>query len=82
MMFNVCVKFHENMSSRFKVMEQTRKLLKDTHTHRKDGNIIPPCRSYKKISGGGCEGWGMVWGVGVDGWTDEQAQTNLPLQLL
>ena len=26
-MFNVCVKFHENMSSGFKVMEQTRKLL-------------------------------------------------------
>ena len=26
MVFNVCVKFHENMSSRFKVMEQTRKL--------------------------------------------------------
>ena len=24
---------------------------------------------------------GRVWG-GVDGWTDEQAQTNLPLQLL
>ena len=27
MVFNVCVKFHENMSSGFKVMEQTRKLL-------------------------------------------------------
>ena len=25
--FNFCVKFHENMSSGFKVMEQTRKLL-------------------------------------------------------
>ena len=25
--FNVCVKFHENMSSSFKVMELTRKLL-------------------------------------------------------
>ena len=24
---NICVKLHENMSSRFKVMEQTRKLL-------------------------------------------------------
>ena len=33
MVFNVCVKFHENMSSGFKVMEQTRKLLTDTHTH-------------------------------------------------
>ena len=27
MMVNVCVKFHENMSSGFKVMERTRKLL-------------------------------------------------------
>ena len=26
MVFNVCVKFHENMSSGFKVMERTRKL--------------------------------------------------------
>ena len=46
MVINVCVKFHENMSSGFKVMERTRKLLTDTHTHthtqRKDKNIIPP----------------------------------------
>ena len=48
MVFNVCVKFHENMSSGFKVMERTRKLLTHTHTHththtqRKDENIIPP----------------------------------------
>ena len=27
MVFNVCVKFHENMSRSFKVMERTRKLL-------------------------------------------------------
>ena len=27
MVFNVCVKFHENISSGFKVMERTRKLL-------------------------------------------------------
>ena len=27
MVFNICVKFHENMSSGFKVMERTRKLL-------------------------------------------------------
>ena len=52
MVFNVCVKFHENMLSDFKVMERTRKLLKDTHTQRKDKNIIPPiaffvCRGYK-----------------------------------
>ena len=32
MVFNICVKFHENMSSGFKVMEQTQKLLTDTHT--------------------------------------------------
>ena len=48
MVFNVCVKLHENVSSGFKVMERTRKLLTDTHTHthkhthRKDENIIPP----------------------------------------
>ena len=44
MVFNVWVKFHENMSSDFNVMERTRKLLTDTHTHthRKDENIIPP----------------------------------------
>ena len=40
--FNVCVKFHENMSSGFKVMEWTQKLLTDTHTQRKDENYIPP----------------------------------------
>ena len=34
MVFNICVKFHENMSSSFKVMEQTRKLLRHTHTER------------------------------------------------
>ena len=32
MVFNVCEKFHENMSSSFKVMERTRKLL--THKGR------------------------------------------------
>ena len=48
MVFNVCVKFQENMSRGFKVMERTRKLLTDTHTHthththREDENIIPP----------------------------------------
>ena len=50
MVFNVCVKFHENMSSGFKVMERTQNLLTHTHTHihthththRKDENIIPP----------------------------------------
>ena len=28
MMFNVCVKFHENISSGFKIMERTQKLLR------------------------------------------------------
>ena len=33
--------------------------------------------------GGGGGGWGCGWGGGgVDGWTDKQVQTNLPLQLL
>ena len=27
MVFNICVEFHENMSSGFKLMERTRKLL-------------------------------------------------------
>ena len=58
MMFNICVKFHENMSSSFKVMERTWKLLTDTDTHRKDKNNIPPwhtnmayfvCQGYKKV---------------------------------
>ena len=34
MVFNICVKFHENMPSGFKVMERTRKLLTDTHTQK------------------------------------------------
>ena len=33
LVFNICVKFHEKMSS-FKVMERTRKLLTDTHTEK------------------------------------------------
>ena len=32
---NICVKFHENMSSGFKVMEKTQKLLRDTHTQKR-----------------------------------------------
>ena len=31
MVFNICAKFHENMSSSFKLREQTRKLL----THKR-----------------------------------------------
>ena len=40
--FNVCVKFHENMSSGFKVMEWTRKLLTDTHTQREKTKTLYP----------------------------------------
>ena len=38
---NICVTFHENMSSGFKVMERTQKLLTDTHTQKK--HYIPHC---------------------------------------
>ena len=38
---NICVMFHENMSSGFKVMEQTQKLLTDTHTQKE--NYIAHC---------------------------------------
>ena len=34
MVFNICVKFHENMSSGFKVMEWTQKLLTDRQRER------------------------------------------------
>ena len=33
MVFNICVKFHENMSSGLKVMERTQKLSTDRQTH-------------------------------------------------
>ena len=44
----------------------------------------PNLKKEKKISGGGEGGEVGVSGDGgrVDGWTDKQAQTNLPLQLL
>ena len=41
---NICVKFHENMSSGFKVMEKTQKLFRETHTQKKKENYIPHCR--------------------------------------
>ena len=40
-MFNICVKFHENMSSGFKVMVRTRKLLIDTHTQKRQKLYTP-----------------------------------------
>ena len=51
MVFNICVKCHENMSSGFKVMQRTRKLLTDTHTQREKTKTIYPiayfiCRGY------------------------------------
>ena len=49
MVFNICVKFHENMSSRFKVMELTKILLSDTHTHtntEKTKSYILHCIAY------------------------------------
>ena len=42
MAFNVFVKFHENTSSGFKVMERTRKLLTDTHTHTEKTKTLYP----------------------------------------
>ena len=46
MVFNVCVKFHENMSSGFKDIGADTKIVNThTHTHRKDENIIPPWHS-------------------------------------
>ena len=45
---NICVKFHENMSSRFKVMERTQKLLTDTHTKK---NTIYPIACILRMPG-------------------------------
>ena len=42
MVFDICVKFHENMSRGFKVMERTRKLL----THTKGNNSKSRKNSY------------------------------------
>ena len=40
MVFNICVKFHENMSSCFEVMERTQNVLTDTHTNREKTKTI------------------------------------------
>ena len=42
MVFNIRVKFHENMSNSFKVMERTQTLLTDTHTQREKTKTIIP----------------------------------------
>ena len=39
MVFNICVKFHENMSSGFKVMERTLKIV-NRHTHREKTKTV------------------------------------------
>ena len=39
--FTICVKFHENMSSGFKVMERTQKLLSDTQDTERTKTIYP-----------------------------------------
>ena len=41
---NICVKFHENMSSGFKVMEKTQKLLRETHTQKR--KLYTPLHAY------------------------------------
>ena len=43
---NICVKFHENMSSSFKVMEKTQKLSRDTHTHTHKPKLYTPLHAY------------------------------------
>ena len=51
---NICVKFHENMSSRFKVMERTQKLLTDTHKKR---TLYTPLHAYFV-----CRGYNQIYG--------------------
>ena len=46
MVFNICVKFHENISNSFKVMELTQKLLTDTHTEKRRKLYTPLHTSY------------------------------------
>ena len=41
---NICVKFHENMSSGFKVIERTQKLLTKTHTQKR--KLYTPLHAY------------------------------------
>ena len=58
MVFNICVKFQENMSRGFKVMELTQKLLTGTHTHthththREKTKTIYPIALHTLYSGG------------------------------
>ena len=52
---NICVKFHENMSSGFKVMERTQTMLVDTHTHKK--KLYTPLHAYFV-----CRGYNQSYG--------------------
>ena len=58
MVFNVCVKFHEIMSCGFKVMERTRKLLTDTHTHI---HREKRRKHYTPMAYFVCRGYNDVW---------------------
>ena len=57
MVFNVCMKFHENMSSGIKVMERTQKLLTEREREREREKrrkhythmAYFVCRGYKNI---------------------------------
>ena len=48
---NICVKLHENMSSGFKVMEKTQKLLRDTHTQKRKLPVNTPLHAYLVCQG-------------------------------
>ena len=49
MMFNIFVKFHENMSSGFKVMERTQKLLSDKHNQKR--KLYTPLHCILRMTG-------------------------------
>ena len=46
---SICVKFHENVSSGFKVMERTQKLLRDTYTQKR--KLYTPLHAYLECRG-------------------------------
>ena len=52
---NICVKFHENMSSSFKIMEPTQKLLTDTHRQKR--KLYTPLHAYFL-----CRGYNQSYG--------------------
>ena len=52
---NICVKYHENMSSRFIAMERTRKLLTDTYIQKR--KLYTPLHAYII-----CRGYNQTYG--------------------